>query len=240
MSAALQNPAPTGITARYQGSFNSSNATTYYYWVQALYTTGWSALSASANTGSHCPAALTGSNLVNVQWNPAPGAIGYLLYKSTSSTAPTYGATVIFIASSETGFKDDGTLATFTQTPRYDAVYVARMIYDFATDGGVHTAAIVPAVSDTIPSGALVIGGVVYCKITFAGPTAMTLGTTAGSAANSFLTTTAVPAAGALIIPTAVATPFAMSAAGQLNMTITVADATAGRLEVFVFYVLSV
>jgi hypothetical protein len=240
MSNALQNPAPTGLTARYQGQGNSTFTTTFYYWIQALYTTGWSALSVSANTGAYCPAALTGGNIANVQWSPAPGALAYLLYRSTSSTAPGYGATGIFIATSETGFKDDGSISTFTQTPRYDAISVARMIYDFATDGGVHTAAIVPAVSDTIPAGAIVLGGVIYCKTTLAGPTNMTLGTTAGSAANSILTTTAVPSAGAVIVPTSVATPFLMSAAGQLNLTITVADATAGRLEVNVFYIQTV
>ncbi len=237
---APQNPAPTGLTARYQGQGNSSFTTTFYYWIQALYVTGWSALSAPANTGAYCPAALSGGSLVGVNWNPAPGALGYILYRSTSSTTPGYGATAIFIATSETGFKDDGSLATFTQTPRFDGFYTARMIYDFTVDGGVHTAAIVPAVSDTIPSGAIVLGGVIYCKTTFAGPTNMTLGTTAGSGANSFLTATAVPSAGAVIVPTAVATPFLMSAAGQLNITITVADATAGRLEVTAFYVMSV
>jgi hypothetical protein len=236
----VQNPAPTGVSARFQGSYNSANATTYYYWVQALYTGGYSPLSAAGATGSHCPAALTPGNFNAVSWNPAPGAIGYVVYRTTTSTAPAYGATAIFLATSETGFKDDGTVATFTQTPRFDGFYTARMIYDFTVDGGVHTAAIVPAVSDTIPSGAIVLGGVIYCKTTFAGPTNMTLGTTAGSAANSFLTATAVPAAGAVIVPTAVATPFLMSAAGQLNITITVADATAGRLEVTVFYVMSV
>ena len=68
----------------------------------------------------------------------------------------------------------------------------------------------------------------------------MTIGTTAGSSANSFLTSTSVPSAGALIVPTAVATPFLMSAAGQLDLTITVADATAGRLEVTANYIQSV
>src|ERR1035441_8396001 len=188
MSSALQNPAPTGLTARYQGQGNSTFTTTFYYWVQALYPSGWSALSTSANTGAYCPAALSGGNFANVQWNPAPGAIALILYKSTSSTAPSYGATGIFIATSETGFKDDGSLATFTQTPRYDAIYTARMIYDFATDGGDYdvVGGLIPAVSDTIPAGALVIGGVIYCKTTVTGATAVGIGTVAGSTTTAF------------------------------------------------------
>ena len=236
----VQNPAPTGVSARFQGSYSSANATTYYYWVQALYTGGYSPLSAAGATGSHCPAALSPGNSNAVSWNPAPGAIGYVVYRTTTSTAPAYGATAIFIATSETGYKDDGSVAPFAFNLAFSGVASARMIYDFATDGGVHTAAIVPAISDTIPKGAIVIGGIIYCPVTFAGPTAMTIGTTAGSSANSFLTSTAVPAAGAVIVPTAVATPFLMSAAGQLDLTITVADATAGRLEVTANYIQSV
>jgi hypothetical protein len=236
----VQNPAPTGVLARFQGSYSSVNATTYYYWVQALYTGGYSQLSAAGVTGSHCPAALTSGNFNAVNWNPSPGAIGYVVYRTTTSTAPVYGALAIFIATSETGFKDDGSVAPFAFNLAFNGLCTARMIYDFATDGGVHTAAIVPAISDTIPKGAIVIGGIIYCAATFVGPTAMTIGTTAGSSANSFLTTTAVPAAGNLIIPTAIAAPFLMSAAGQLDLTITVADATAGRLEVMANYIQSV
>ena len=236
----VQNPAPTGVLARFQGSYSSVNATTYYYWVQALYTGGYSQLSTPGVTGSHCPAALTSGNFNAVNWNPSPGAIGYVVYRTTTSTAPVYGALAIFIATSETGFKDDGSVAPFAFNLAFNGLCTARMIYDFATDGGVHTAAIVPAISDTIPKGAIVIGGIIYCAATFVGPTAMTIGTTAGSSANSFLTTTAVPAAGNLIIPTAIAAPFLMSAAGQLDLTITVADATAGRLEVMANYIQSV
>jgi hypothetical protein len=236
----VQNPAPTGVLARFQGSYSSVNATTYYYWVQALYTGGYSQLSNAGVTGSHCPAALTSGNFNAVNWNPSPGAIGYVVYRTTTSTAPVYGALAIFIATSETGFKDDGSVAPFAFNLAFSGVASARMIYDFATDGGVHTAAIVPAISDTIPKGAIVIGGIIYCAATFVGPTAMTIGTTAGSSANSFLTSTSVPSAGALIVPTAVATPFLMSAAGQLDLTITVADATAGRLEVMANYIQSV
>src|SRR6266568_4068736 len=146
MAASPQLPAPTGVTARYQGQ--SGGTTTYYYWVQALYSGGYSTLSASANTGAKALAALTNNNIVSVAWNPAPGAIGYILFRSTSSTLPASGATAIFLASSETGFKDDGSAPTFTQVPRYDGIYIWKALYSFAVDGGAATA-ITPSISDT-------------------------------------------------------------------------------------------
>ena len=242
----IQNPAPTGITARYQGSYSANNTTNYYYWVQALYPSGYSQLSAPANTGAHSPAALTGGQLVNLQWNPAPGAIGYIVFKNTTGTQPANAATAVFIATSETGFKDDGSVATFTQVPQYSGSYTAHMLYNFAVDGGVHTAAIVPAISDTIPLGALVLGGVCYGVVDLAGPTAITIGTTAGSAANSILASTAIASVNDHFIEllgnnsqAATNSPaFQMTAAGQLNLTITVADATAGCIEVFVNYII--
>ena len=107
---------------------------------------------------------MTGGNIANVQWNPAPGAIGYLLYRSTTSTTPATGATVIFIGTAETGFKDDGSVSTFVQAPRIDGMYVWKAIYDFAVDGGA-TGALIPASSDTIPANAIVLGGVVNSVI---------------------------------------------------------------------------
>ena len=144
-----------------------------------MYPGGWSQLSIPANTGAYCPAALSGGNLANVQWNPAPGAIGYLLYRSTSSTTPANGATVIFIATAETGYKDDGSIATFTQVPCYDGVYVAKALYNFAVDGGV-AGAIIPAISDTIPKGAICFGGFVNSPTAFTGGTSVAVGTSAG------------------------------------------------------------
>jgi hypothetical protein len=235
MSAALQLPAPTGLSARYQGPGSANFTTTWYYWLQALYPEGWSELSAPANTGAYAPASLTPDAINNVQWNPTPGALGYLLYRNTTGTTPGYGATAIFIATSETGFKDNGVPATFVNTPRFDAIYVARAIYNFAVDGGTE-GAIIPAISDTIPANAIVWGGWIMCSATVTGSTDIEVGTSAGSSATSILASTAVPTTGEVIKATADATPFAMSAAGQIQFTFTAANATAGVLECVVFY----
>jgi hypothetical protein len=240
-----QHPAPTGVTVRYQGS--AGGTTNWYYWVQALYPSGYSQLSAPGNTGAKALAALTNNNVNNVQWNPSPGAIGYIVYRSTSSTTPANGGNAIFLATAETGFKDDGSLATFSQVPRYDGLYVAHAIYNFAVDGGVHTSAIVPKLSDTIPLGAIVVGGVAYGVTNLGGATNVSIGTTAGSAADSIMASAAIAGLNAGLVVELLGTnsqaathkpAFRMTAAGQINMTFTVADVTAGCFEVLVFYVL--
>lgn len=242
-------PAPTGVTARYQGSGLAANTTNFYYWVQALYPNGWSQLSAPANTGAYCPAALSGGNFVAVQWNFAPGAIGFLVFRNTTGNTPVNGATAIFIATAETGFKDDGSTTTISQVPRYDGIYVAHMLYDFNVDGGVYNAsgAIVPAVSDVIPKGALVFGGLALGIVSLVGPTDVELGTSAGSSQTSILGSTAIASIAAGDIIELIGNnsqagtnkaPFVMTAAGQMRLTLTAANATAGSIEVFLFYVI--
>jgi|SRR5208337_51668 len=234
-----QRPAPTGVTAKFLGPAGGS--TTWYYWVQALYPEGLSELSAPGNTGGAAQSSLSSSQFNNVQWNATPGAIGYVVFKSTSSTTPVvHTATYIAAFTSQTGFKDDGTTyPTTAGIPRYDGVYVAHAIYDFAVDGGVHGSPIIPANSDTIPLGALVIGGVAICKTSFATSTNLEAGTSAGSSISSILTSAGIPSAAALIVSAAQATPFRMTAAGQIAIEVTAADATAGVLEIFVEYVMS-
>jgi hypothetical protein len=237
----LQLPAPTGVTARFQGS--SGGSTTWYYWVQALYPSGYSQLSASANTGAKALAALTNNNINAVSWNPAPGAIAYIVYRSTSSTLPASGATAIFLATSETGFKDDGSLPTFTQVPRYDGLYVWKALYSFAVDGGA-VSAITPSISDTIPDNAIILGAVVNSPtaVTSGGSATISVGTAAGSSATSILAATAKTAFSADAVQVFLAgtgfsnaAPFKMTAAGQINLTVAVAALTAGIVEISVF-----
>lgn len=247
MTTNPQNPPVTGVTARYQGPGSSNFTTTYYYWIQALYTTGWSALSVAANTGAYAPGGLFPDGFVAVQWNPAPGAIGYLVYRNTTGSTPVNAGTGIFIATAETGFKDNGNFPTFAQVPRYDGVYCARAIYNFAVDGGSHTVAIIPNLSDTIPLGALVYGGLAFGVTNLAGPTNFEIGTSAGSGAATILAATAIASINAGLIIELIGNnsqaatnkvPFQMTAAGQIQITFTVANATAGCFEVFVFYLL--
>jgi len=234
----MQLPAPTGVTARFYGPYNSSNATTWYYWVQALYPEGYSQLSAAGVTSAHAPASLGNGGFNAVQWNPAPGAIGYLVWRSTSSTSPGSGGTLIFIATSETGIKDDGTLTAQTGTPRFDGVFTARMIWDFAIDaGGTTGVPFNPSVSDIIPSNALVTGGFAVIDTTITGATAWSIGTSAGSSGVSLVDADSTLVAGTIVKLVPTTTPFLMTAAGNVDITFT-GVATAGIVEVFVYYVL--
>lgn len=114
---------------------------------------------------------------------------------------------------------------------------VARFLYNFAVDGG---ASCTPVQSDWIPSGAVVISGVVNSTtaVTAAGSATVAIGTTAGSSANSVLTATgkASLSLDAVVVATANATPFKMSAAGQLAITVATGPLTAGVIEGWVLY----
>jgi len=114
---------------------------------------------------------------------------------------------------------------------------VAHALYDYSVDGG---ATCTPANSDTIPDNAVVFGGVVNATtaVTAAGAATVALGTVAGSGANSILTATGKASLGldAVVAPTCAATPFKMTAAGKINVTIATGPLTAGVIEVWVLY----
>ena len=119
-------------------------------------------------------------------------------------------------------------------------VKVAHALYDYAVDGG---ATCTPANSDTIPDNAVVFGGVVNsaAAVTASGSATVAIGTAAGSAGNSILTATGKASLGldAVVVPTCQATPFKMTAAGKINVTIATGPLTAGVIEVWVFYTLA-
>ncbi len=114
--------------------------------------------------------------------------------------------------------------------------------YDFAVDGGSHTAGsgiITPKTTWSIPSGAVVVLGSVNSTTAPVGTGAtVAIGTSAGSAGNSILTATAITSMtlDAVLAATANTTPFKMSAAGNITFTIATADLTAGVIELFVVY----
>ena len=114
---------------------------------------------------------------------------------------------------------------------------VAHALYDFAVDGG---ATCTPANSDTIPDNAVVFGGVVNATAacTASGSATVAIGTAVGSAANSLLTATGKASLGldAVVVPTCQATPFKMTAAGKINVTIATGPLTAGVIEVWALY----
>jgi len=115
---------------------------------------------------------------------------------------------------------------------------VAHATYNFAVDGG---ASCTPSISDTIPANALVFGGVVNSPtaVTAAGSATVSVGTTAGSGAASILAATAKASLSldAVLPATAAATPFKMSAAGQISIAVATGPLTAGVLEIDVYYV---
>jgi len=117
---------------------------------------------------------------------------------------------------------------------------VAHALYSFAVDGG---ASCTPANSDTIPDNALVFGGIVNptTAVAASGSATVAIGTAAGSAANSILTATGKASLGAdaVVVPTCVATPFKMTAAGAISITVATGPLTAGVIEVWVLYTLA-
>jgi predicted RecA/RadA family phage recombinase len=118
-----------------------------------------------------------------------------------------------------------------------NGVKVAHALYDFTVDGG---ATCTPTNSDTIPINAVVYGGVVNSTValTAAGSATLAIGTAAGSASNSILTATAKASLSldAVLAPTCTTTPFKMTAAGKINVTVATGPLTAGQVEVWVVY----
>ena len=116
-------------------------------------------------------------------------------------------------------------------------VKVAHALYDYSVDGG---ATCTPANSDTIPDNAVVFGGVVNstAAVTASGSATVSIGTAAGSGAASILTATGKASLGldAVVVPTCQATPFKMTAAGKINVTIATGPLTAGVIEVWALY----
>jgi len=118
-----------------------------------------------------------------------------------------------------------------------NGVKVAHALYDYSVDGG---ASCTPANSDTIPINSVVFGGVVNstAAVTASGSATVAIGTVAGSAGNSILTATGKASLGldAVLAPTCAATPFKMTAAGKINVTVATGPLTAGQIEVWVLY----
>jgi len=142
--------APEGVTARFFGDASQGLGTTRYYWVQAVYAAGYSALSAVGSVAT--PSGLSKTSSVLVQWQAAPSAIGYFVFGNTTGTFPDAAHTLGFIASSETGFNDVG--APFiTGYPISPGLQWGVAVYDFSVDGGA-VSAIVPKTNFSFPIGA--------------------------------------------------------------------------------------
>ncbi len=228
--------APSGLIAKYFG--DSGGSTTRYYWVQAIYPSGFSGLAGYAAV-SNTPASLSQNNRVQISWNPMPGAIGYNVFYTTTTSAPVSGSVALALNINESSYSDVGVSAQ-AYVMKYPGVKFARGRYSFAVDGGTQ-GSITPVESDTIPSGALVIGGCVHvpAAVTSGGSATVAVGTSAGSSTTSILGATAKASLtlNAVIVSAANAAPFRMSAAGTINFTIGTADLTAGIVDAYVLYI---
>jgi len=117
---------------------------------------------------------------------------------------------------------------------------VARAKYDFAVDGGAQ-GAIVLATTATLPDNAVVVGGTINATTAggSGGAATIAVGFTAGGAADTILTATAVASfsTDALLNSAIVfATPYKMTAAGNINITVATADLNAGVIEITLYY----
>jgi predicted RecA/RadA family phage recombinase len=116
---------------------------------------------------------------------------------------------------------------------------IGHFLYNGATDG--YTSC-TPANSDTIPANAVVFGGSIHSPtaVTASGAATVAIGTTAGSSATSILSAAGGAKANlttdAIVPPTCTATPFKMSAAGQICITIASGPLLTGVIEGWILY----
>lgn len=241
---AILPAAPTGLKAAYFGA--SGGSTSRYYWVRALYPSGRSAIAGPILVTT--VATLTKDSRVLVTWDPMPGAVGYDLLQTTSSTLPTTTASIAVATGLDANsYSDEGvTLASYRIWPagtRSQCIQVFHAIYDFAVDGGAQ-GEIVPALTVQIPKNVILIGATldVPAAFTSGGAATVAVGTTAGSAANSIRVATAIAtlSLNALVNGSVTfAAPVKMSAAGNISVTVAAADLTAGKMEILVYGVMT-
>jgi len=126
------------------------------------------------------------------------------------------------------------------QSPNYGSLQVAKASYNFAVDGGA-VSTITPRLTTSLPAKAVIVGGTINSTTAFlsAGSATLSVGTSAGSSTTAILGTTAKAtlSVNALInaVPT-FAAPVKLTAAGNITVTIATAAATAGVVEVTLFY----
>lgn len=235
----VQNPAPTGISSKYYGS---SGSTDRYYWVQAIYESGKSLLAGApkVTTGG-----LDNNNRVQLEWNQMAYSIGYLVFYTTTSTPPVAGAGIFLGATTYPAFTDNGIVAAagLSNFVITDGFLVARARYDFAIDGDPLAPGLITlANSDTIPKGAIMVGGLMYTPTNFAGATNVIVGISAGGSNASLHASATIATYNGLIVPAVptMAVPVRLTAAGTITITSTVAALTAGVMDIFVFYVMPI
>ena len=189
---------------------------------------------------------LARKGVFNIAKDASVFAQGDLVYwdDTAKKATSTVGANMAVGMAEVAALTGDATVTTILLPPGFsgqvNGVKVAHVLYDYTVDGG---GTCVPANSDTIPANAVVFGGVVNSTVavTAAGSATVALGTATGSAANSILTATAKATLGldAVVVPTCIATPFKMTAAVKIQVTIATGPLTAGQIEAWVLYALA-
>ena len=231
---------PGGLSARYFG--DPGGSTSYSYWVQAIYPFGRSVLSATITVGS-AQSSLSARNFVTLNWAAMPGAMGYNIFKATSSTVPTIAATLQATVD-HNSYTDKGDTANNTNAfVVVDGIRFARARYDFAVDGDpIGPGLITLANSDTIPLGAVVTNATfsVTTAISTGSSPTVACGTSAGSAANSIKTATASSSFSTNAIVSWTGTKFRMSAAGTVTITSATAALTAGVMDILIEYAMAI
>lgn len=231
----VQNPPPTGVVATYFGA--AGGATAYYYWIEAIYPSGRSLLT-SSNLVTAVAAFSAGVNEVLVSWSAMAGAIGYNVYRTATTTAPTVGTN--FMASvTANAFTDNGVPAIATGQVIVDGLRLARARYSFAVDAGV-VGLITLAQSDVIPKGAIMVGGTLNSTTALVGSSStIAVGTSAGSSASALKAATAeatYTTNAVLNVVPVFATPVKMTADGTITITVAVANLTAGIMDIMILY----
>lgn len=127
-----------------------------------------------------------------------------------------------------------------TPQPFYSELRTVRAVYNFAVDGGAQ-ATIIPRNSMALPATAVIVGATINSigAFTSAGAATLAVGTSAGSSSTSILAATAKASLSinAVLggVPT-FAAPVKLTAAGYVNVTIGTTTATAGIVEIVVYY----
>ncbi len=235
-------PPVTGLNAEYFG--DSGGATAYYYWVQAVYPSGRANFAGPVLVTA--PAAFSKNNVALVTWNPMPGAMFYDVVRTTTSAAPTGTATIgLAVGITKNSYTDFGE-ALFSYTVVAGGVVglaslnTVKATYDFTVDGGAQ-GVITPVLTALIKSGSIIVACTVHVLValTSGGSATIAIGTTAGSAANSLKTATAVASYSLAAVLNGTATfaaPVLMTADGSIDITVATADLTAGKMDIIVTY----
>jgi hypothetical protein len=120
------------------------------------------------------------------------------------------------------------------------SLQMARVIYDFTVDGG-GAAAYTPKKNVELPDNTVIVGGTINSTtaVTSTNACNVTIGTSAGSAANSILTATAKGSFSTDAVINSVATfatPVKLTAKGKVTISFTDSAVLGGVVEITLYY----